>query len=519
MERDRSPAEPIPRLAPYPEIETEASWRQSARPKIFVIVAALTLTIGLVLTALQPSVFRASATVLMTAPVAIDDQDQEANVQSVAIQRRILLGGEVTEALLAELHDQGYPDINLRYLRETLSVDPVVDTNLVEMGAQGAEKDLLPGLVDTWIDVYLDVRAAGIQQSQQQTLRMVRDQLAGLDVKLEEAREALALYREEHNITSAERQENEVVARLEGLNDSLNKAIENEVFAAARVESMRSALAQGKQIVAASDRESVAAMETELRKLQNQLKNLMKTFTLDYVRKQPRYRNIPDRIAELEQDLEAVYAEGEDLELSLARQQHAAAQQTVQQLREQLSEREKDAARFTTIYATHEALAEDLARLEDLNRETQSRLIEVQINPVEKYPQVSVIDRPAAESVRLGPDYLLWLGGSAAAALVLGVLSVWLYGFLSPQKAQPAYVTLSGVHMYPQDVSGNLAYANTPAQQLANSQAHLLASESSPQGETSEAAQGAEDEEPAEDSPDDAGKNNGDAENPEPQQK
>lgn len=510
MDPDNSTAEPIPRLAPYPETATETAWRQSARPKIFVLIAALTLIIGLVITALQPSVFRASATVLMTAPVAIDDQEQEANVQSVAIQRRILLGGEVTDALLGELHSQGYTDTTLRYLRETLSVDPVADTNLVEMGAQGAEKDLLPELVNTWIDVYLDIRAAGIQESQQQTLRMVRDQLAGLEVKLEEARAALALFRKEHNITSAERQENEAVARLEGLNESLNKAIENEVLAAARVDSMRNALAQGQRIVAASDRESVAEMETELRKLQNQLKELMKTYTLDYVRKQPRYRNIPNRITELEQELALVYAQGEDLELSLARQELAAAQQTVSQLREQLHIREQAAAEFTTIYATHEALAEDLARLEDLNRETQSRLIEVQINPVEKYPQVSVIDRPGAESERLGPNYLFWLGGTVAAALTLGVLSVWLYGFLSPRATQPAYVTLSGVHMYPQDVSGNIAYNGAPPQQLGSSQAALLDNAQSVQDATPPAAQNSDDDTPSAGQPEDAEERDGD---------
>jgi hypothetical protein len=32
--------------------------------------------------------------------------------------------------------------------------------------------------------------------------------------------------------------------------------------------------------------------------------------------------------------------------------------------------------------------------------------------------------------------------------------AVWLQGLLSPQRDQPAYVTLSGVHLYPQEVSG-----------------------------------------------------------------
>ncbi len=120
----------------------------------------------------------------------------------------------------------------------------------------------------------------------------------------------------------------------------------------------------------------------------------------------------------------------------------------------------------TTIYATHQALAEDLASLEQLNRDTQARLVQVEVRQVEKYPQVSVIERPGRESKRIGPDYLLLLGGTLGAALGLGIFSVWLYGFLSPKRDQPAYVTLSGVHLYPQEVSGQLGYSTQPDPRL-----------------------------------------------------
>ena len=472
MKRDATNVQAIPRLTHADgTYSPEEPLVHSVRARIFALVFIVVATIGLLLTLLQPSEFEASATVLMTAPVAIDDEEQEANVQSVAIQRRILLGSEVTQALVAELGELTEDDIDSSYLRELLHVDPVADTNLVEMIARGEEADLLPAIVNTWIDVYLDIRAEGIQQSQQQTLRLVRDQLAGLDVKLEEAREALALYRAEHDITSAERQENEVMSRLAGLNDALNTAVETEVLARARIDAMQRAIARGKKIIPKSERESVAAMENQLRQLENQLKALTKNYTLEYVRKQPRYRDIPDRIDELRAALDEVYSESEQLELSLAQQQYEAAQNTVQQLQQQLDELEGEAAEFTTIYATHQALSEDLAQLEELNRESQSRLVEVQVNPVDKYPQVSVIDRPSSQSLRLGPDYVLWLGGTFVAALLTAIASVWLYGFLSPRKPEPAYVTLSGVHMYPQE---GLGYAGVAPEQLPQGQANLL---------------------------------------------
>lgn len=423
------------------------------RAKLFALVFALVFVTGLVTTLLQPRVYRADATVLMAAPAAVDAMPQEENRQSVAIQRRILLGNEVLANLAGTLGGDSSASIDTNYLRQVLHVEPVVDTNLVEMIARGTDKALLPHLVNTWIDEYLAVRAREIETSQQQTLQQVRDQIAGLEVKLAAAREALAGYRTEHGISSGERVENEVVVRLKGLNEALNSAIEKEVQAKARLRSLEDAIARGKKIVAVSDRESVNSMEQELRKLRTQLTGLTRNYTMDYVRKQPRFRDIPQRIAELEQALAEVYEESQTVELSMARQQYEAAQQTVRELQAQLDAREKDAATFTTVYARHETLVEDLARLEELHRQTQSRLVEVQVSAADKYPQVSVIDRAAPRSRRIGPDYLLWLGGSAAAALALAILGVWLYGFLGPRQS-PAYVTLSGVHMYPQDTEG-----------------------------------------------------------------
>ncbi len=477
MERDLQTLERGTEVPFYPTTEPEPPLSGSVRAKLFVLVFLVALVIGLVVTFAQPAQYRSSATVLMSAPVAIDDDEQEANIQSVAIQRRVLLGGEVTQHLARSLSEAGYESVDTAYLRRVLSVEPVPETNLVEMTARGADGDILPALVNNWIDVYLEVRAVGIQESQQQTLRLVRDQLAGLEVKLEEARLALAQYREEHEITSAERQENEVMARLEGLNKALNNALEAEVQSRAKLQASRRAIAQGERIAPPNESERVEAMEAELAKLKQQLARITKTYTLSYVRREPRYRNIPEKIDQLESDLDKIYAKGEAKQLAKLRREYETAGKTAEELQARLDAHEKDAAQFTTIYATHQALVEDLARLEDLNRDAQARLIGVQVNPVDKYPQVSVIDRPAPDSERTGPDYRLWLGGSVLAALVLGVLSVWLYGFLAPRRNQPAFVTLSGVHMYPQDINGQLGYSTAPNPQLAQDASKLLGTE------------------------------------------
>jgi succinoglycan biosynthesis transport protein ExoP len=474
MERDRPTVEPLHRLPPFPEEETSEPWLRSIRARVFGISFILTLIIGLAATFGQPTVYRSSATVLMSAPTAIDATIKEADIQSVAIQRRILLGGVVTGSLLSTLDDDHGIAVDLAYLREVLQVNPVEGTNLVEMTALGAEAELLPTLVHSWIEVYLQIRAADVQDRQKQTLLVVESQLSGLATKVDAAREALALYRDENDITSAERQENDAMARLDGLSTALNKAVEAEITTRADLESLTAALAAGKNVVPQSDRKSVEGMHSELSQLKNTLKNLNKNYTMDYIHKQPKWRDIPNRIAELEAELAEVLEDGQSLILSNAERDYASAGRQVAQVQERYEAQEKEAARFTTLYATHQSLAEDLANLEALNRETQARLVQVEVNQVEKYPQVSVIDRPAGESIRVGPDLKLWLGGTLAAALGVGILSVWMYGFLGPRPAKTGFVTLSGVHMYPQDVQSQLGYAAQPTPGLAQNPTPLI---------------------------------------------
>jgi succinoglycan biosynthesis transport protein ExoP len=158
-----------------------------------------------------------------------------------------------------------------------------------------------------------------------------------------------------------------------------------------------------------------------------------------------------------------------------AERAHAAAENGVAEIRARLEAHKQAVADFNTIYATHQALVEDLARLEELNRETQARQVQIEVRRVEKYPQVSVIDWPGPDAQRIGPDYLLLLGGTLVGALFAGIFGVWLYTYLHPRSAQPAYVTLSGVHMYPQDGEAALENLSQTTQRLEKESALKLA--------------------------------------------
>ena len=86
-------------LEPQHRPETDGPWYRSQRARLFALVGGITLALGVVWTLLQTPVYRSSATVLMSAPRAVDAAISEADVQNVAIQRTILLGGDITGRL------------------------------------------------------------------------------------------------------------------------------------------------------------------------------------------------------------------------------------------------------------------------------------------------------------------------------------------------------------------------------------------------------------------------------------
>lgn len=415
------------------------------RLKIFSTVFSATLIIGLGAALLLPKIYENNASVLMSAPATLDAEIEVTDLQLVAIQRNILL----SDALLQKIYEQARDLSSIRSvsdLRSMLAVEQEPGTNLLNLVARGETPSDLPLLLNTWINIYAGERSHEVTRSKERTTDLVEDELAALDRKLIAARAALSEFRRSHDIISAERQENEILARLRGITDSANKATEEEIKAKAELDSLRAAIAGGEKIVARENSRSIAIMEADLIKGQNKLAGLRERFTEEYISRQPELRELVEEVADLEEDYRVALRRSQRLSIDRAEQAYASAKQATAEINARLQIYRKDAAQFSDIYATHQALVSDLERLEELNRETQARLVQVQITEVEKYPQVTVVSDPQVDELRIGPNYLYLAGGTLGLAMLLGIFAVWLYGFLNPAKMmRPTLLAVAGV--------------------------------------------------------------------------
>ncbi len=461
----------IERLSGPEQPETPAPpaipWYRSRRLRVFAVVSGIVLAVGLLIVFLRSPVYQASASLLTTPPPAADQSEIVVDPQHVAIQRVLLTGQPLLVETLNRLEWQGLlPErITPADLKGMLSVEPVPDTNLVKLRAEGTDRDLLAPLVNTWIDVYMETRAREIQATTGATLDALRRQLATLEGKIVAKRKTLDEFRRRYDIASLERSENATLARLKGLTRSLNDANEAAVKAKAHLDAIREAIERGKPVVPDEDKRVLAMLEERAQALRERLTELQQRFTPEYIRLNPAYRKIPEQLKEVEAKIASLVERGRRIVLARAEQDYAGARRAVIEIEKQLQEHKRLATEFSNRFAEHEALIKELAQFEETQRELQDRITRLEVRQMEKYPQVEVVERAYRPQYPIRPHYWRDAALVTLGALGTGLLAVWLLEYLTRREENPpeTRLTLAGVHVYPQTEGRPLIDAIRPA--------------------------------------------------------
>lgn len=420
-------------------------WYTARRFKIFLTSFLICSLIGLIYVFQRPAIYQSKTTLLTVSPAAIDQPNQEANAQHVSIQGSILIGLpllEATRARLTELTKKEIPEA--ADMQDMLFVVPVEETNLIELRAEGENANFLPLLLNTLTEQYQRYRRQKISEETDETAQSLNDQFTALSSKVSQKRDELDRFRNVHSILSMGRDENQVLARLKGLTDSLNKANDAEVNAKALLNAVQSSIRKGQPVVPKSDERSLANMEKRAQELREQLGELDRRFTREYLALQPSLRIIPEQLAKIEKKIANMKKEGQGIVLTNAEQSYYAARQASTELKQQIEDYKQTATEFTRRFAEHEALVEELSQLELLYRETQERLIQIEVQQRKKYPQVNIVEAAYTSNSPVRPHYARDSGITLLLSFFLGLAAIWLFEFLKrDEKPSPAAATAS----------------------------------------------------------------------------
>lgn len=428
-----------------------------SRLKVFVMTFIAVAIIGLAaLLSLDP-IYRSTASLLVTAPVAIDRRSDDADVQQVAIQREILLSQQVLSRTAEQVAAAtGAPARPVSEVRTLLRAEPVADTHLVELSAEGTDKDYLRTLLDQWLQVYQDIRAEDVRQNVDQTSAAIARELGQLAERVSRARQQLDAFRAQHNIVSSEREENEALARLRGLNRSLSRAMEDELKAKSQLEEARAASDSGSGLIPLSQVQYVRELENRLTAQKSRLAVLERRYTRAYINLTPEFRRIAEEVTTLEEELRSIQSGSTRRAVSEAQQEYDRARRLTETLRDEFAQRKAEARAVTAVFAEHEALVTDLEELEQLYRDTLTRQAALETREFDRHAQVALVSA-ATEPGRIWPNYGWLLLAVAGSALLLAMFAAWLLEWLQGRRDDGG-ITITGVHIYPHSPQEALSY-------------------------------------------------------------
>ena len=413
---------------------------------VFASVFLVCALASLAYTFARPAIYQATAKVQVTpqsrSPLNDTAAQQDSN-QAFLVEMQVFSSRPLLEKVVARLKERGQAfesatDADaVAALQNMLTVDPVGGTNVAQIEAQGPQRLLVAALVNTVIDVYRDEQARAGDAASRTLLAGAREESRVMDAQVAERKKAVESFRMRANIVSAERDENQVLARVKGLGASLAAANEREATAEGRLRAVEQAVAEGRLAQLSKDNPTVAGMEQRLSQWREEWRALERQFTPNYLGMDPDARALKMRIDSLEQQLEVERGKSQQNALAVAREELAGARAATRRLQQQSSEDKASVQTFSRSFVDFKAMQDELDGLEKLRQGAQQRLMALEASELTRKPRVQVVELATTPESAWRPLYARDAAISVAGSLILAFLAVWFVEFFNREEPVP----------------------------------------------------------------------------------
>jgi len=439
----------------HPAHSSEASRANRRRLRVFLRVFVVACVLNLGYTFLRPAEYRAMAVLEITpgaeAPRPIEtvtgepvEQGQE-SAKPFLTEVQVLTSRPVLEATISRLRSAGEDLSSLgadpvARAQSMLQASVVGGTNVVEMTAVGKPPGFLASLLNTAVAAYQDHLAATAQESVTRVMAGAEEEVQKLEQNVATKRSEVEAFRVEHEIVSLEREENQILARVRGAATSLNTANERVAEAEGRLRSINQAIAAGKVAARSRDDPTLANLEQRASVLREDLGDLERNFTPDYMARDPDIAAKRVRLAELERQIDAQRKLNAGAALLEAREELASAQEMAARIRQQEAADRGEVQKFTASFNEYKALEGELTELETLYRAAAQRKVRLEASERARMPSVRVLETAAPPLRTWRPHYLRDAAMSVAASFLLALLAIWFVELFNRPEQHPALV-------------------------------------------------------------------------------
>ena len=413
-----------------------------SRRRVFAFVCSFMLAsaIGLTYVYIRPPEYRAIARLqIIPAGVVTEASDKQSPAlkdapEAFLTEVQVLTSRPLLEVAVNQLrNDRRLPSLGqdpIGAVQQMLRAEPIEGTQVVQLTAEGPQQSLVSELVNAVALAYRQQVLEGFKNRATTTYEDVRAEAKLLREEVLAKQSALESYRARYEIVSLERNENGILAKIEGLNRSYAESNDQLAKAQGRLQALRGSVAAGKLIVSAKNNPTLANIEQRTSELREQLQDLRRRYTPEYLALDADATALQARIANLEQQLKLEQAASQQAMLTEAEDEFSSTQAAVNRLRLDLAENQKAAREFASRLGAFKVMQTDLDRVQDIERAVADRLTRLQSSERERAPRVAILEAAAPSLKPWRPDYTRDALISLASALAFGVLTTWLVDFV-----------------------------------------------------------------------------------------
>jgi uncharacterized protein involved in exopolysaccharide biosynthesis len=436
-----------------PDLGQFASPTQRANRRKLLVFLGVLLLVGaasLVYTFARPAEYRASARVQINpGSVQVESIRPTGGSQGTDAPRpfltelQVLTSRPVVEAAVKRLGERFEGKISIlgsdpvSSLQSSLMASPTGGTDVVELAATGGDAGLVAALVNEVIATYKEQLEQAYRDTSGEALAQIDDELTKLAARVAARRKAVDDFSARHNVVSLEREENQVLARVRGLGTALNNANEKLAAAEGKLRSLEEAAAQGKSVVRARDNPTLANLEQRASQIREELRELERSYTPEYLVMDSRVRAQRARLAELEQQLASQRQLSLQSSLAEAQEEVASARETASRIRQQIAGDRGTVQAFSARFNEYRALREELTQLESLHRDTAQRKAKLEAGERARRPAVKVVEAANIPQEPWRPLYMRDAAISIAGSFLLALLAMWVVEIFNRHDPRP----------------------------------------------------------------------------------
>jgi succinoglycan biosynthesis transport protein ExoP len=427
---------------------------QANRRRLVVFAGTLVVALAasLAFTWLRVPVYRAVARVEITpgvgsvivAPAPVNATEAQ---RPFLTEVQVLASRPVLEDAAQRLKASGYdlaafgtdPVAGMESHLEAL---PVADTNVVEVAATGQHPEVLAAAVNAVIAAYQDRLSQAFRKSSGEALANADEEVQKLEQSVTAKRREVEAFRVRNSIVSLERDENEVLARVRNLSTSMATANDRAAAAEGKLHALEAAAAGGRTAVRARDDPTLASLEQRASQIREELRDLERDFTPDYMAKDPKVIAQRARLAELERQITVQRKASQQTALLEAQEDVAATRGAVARIQSQMGTARQEATQFTLRFNEYKARQDELADLEKASREAVQRRARLEATEQARMPTTRVLEAASAPREPWRPLYWRDTAISIGGSLLLALLAMWLVELFNRTEPQPAVVLI-----------------------------------------------------------------------------